>query len=301
MQRILRAFDRQGVDALILDLRRNGGGSLKEAIDLTGLFIEHGPVVQVKDSEGTITPYNYRDGEAGTAWKRPMVVLISKLRRSASEILAGAIQDYGRGLIVGDHSTHGKGTVQSLIDLGELLLGFRRANYEALKITMQQFYRPDGDSTQKRGVLADIEWPSLTSHIDKISESDQDYALEFDRVDPQPFQKFNLVTKPIVESLKALSTQRVLASPDFQKVSKDIARYEEQKKRKYVTLNEKKFLEERAEVNSDKEEEKSLEEMADPKNTDIKRDKYLNEAMAISVDYLKMIAPAAPIQAVQNQ
>src|SRR5205823_5552798 len=129
-----------------------------------------------------------------------------KFSASASEIFAGAIQDYGRGLVVGDHSSHGKGTVQSMIYLGqELFAGLRNAqDLGALKITIQQFYRPDGDSTQNRGVVSDVELPSITSHLD-VGETDLDYALKFDRVDPAPYSKVNLVEKPVVDELRARS------------------------------------------------------------------------------------------------
>ena len=155
VRQIIDDFNKKGVDALVLDLRKNGGGSLTEAISLTGLFIESGPVVQVKDPDGRIQQYD--DTDRGIAWKGPLVVMISKFSASASEILAGAIQDYHRGLIVGDSSTHGKGTVQTMMDLGPQL--FRVHNppdLGSLKLTVQQFYRPNGDSTQQRGVLADI-------------------------------------------------------------------------------------------------------------------------------------------------
>ena len=123
------------------------------------------------------------------AWDGPLVVLTSKFSASASEIFAGAIQDYDRGLIVGDHSTHGKGTVQSLLDLGQQLFRVPNApQLGALKITMQQFYRPNGDSTQNRGVLADVELPSLTKQLD-VGEADLDYALEFDRVAGGPVRQ----------------------------------------------------------------------------------------------------------------
>ena len=115
--RLLKEFNAKKVDAVVIDLRHNGGGSLTESINLTGLFIDNGPVVQVKDSDGTKQQYD--DTERGLAWQGPLVVLTSKFSASASEIFAGAIQDYNRGLIVGDTSTHGKGTVQSLLDLGQ--------------------------------------------------------------------------------------------------------------------------------------------------------------------------------------
>jgi carboxyl-terminal processing protease len=285
---ILEDFNKKGVDAVILDLRRNGGGSLTEAINLTGLFITTGPVVQVKDRDGNVLPYN--DLDPAQVWSGPLVVLISKFSASASEILAGAIQDYGRGLIVGDHSTHGKGTVQSLLDLSQHLF-FNLPNSPpmgALKVTMQQFYRPNGESTQKRGVLADIELPSLTTHLKDVGEADLDYPLEFDRVNPMSYKRFDFVTPPISEQLKHASEQRVQVSDKFQKELRNIARYKEQIAKKSVTLNEAQFVKEREELNADKEEEKTFEELNNPNNKGIVRDYYLDEVIAIAVDYLNL-------------
>lgn len=289
VRKILQQFNDQGVDALILDLRFNGGGSLQEAINLTGLFIDQGPVVQVKDADGQVQAYN--DPEAGAVWKRPMVVVINKFSASASEILAGAIQDYSRGLIIGDHATHGKGTVQTLMELGQQL--FRLPNSPqlgALKITMSQFYRPDGDSTQKRGVLSDIELPSLTTYLD-VGEGDLDYPVEFDRIARLSYGRLNLVDKTMCDRLRYLSEQRRHTSTDFERVLRNINRYLEQKERKYVTLNEKKFLEEREEINADKEEQKQLEELNESADA-IKRDYYLDETMAITLDYVKLVMVA---------
>jgi carboxyl-terminal processing protease len=281
VHKILDDFNAQGVDAVVLDLRRNGGGSLQEAINLTGLFIESGPVVQVKDADGQVQPY--QDIEPGAVWKGPMLVLISKFSASASEILAGAIQDYHRGLIVGDHATHGKGTVQSLMELGPTLFGHlpNVKKLGALKITMQQFYRPHGESTQKRGVLADVELPALSSHLD-VGESDLEYPVEFDQVAPQPFQKVNYVDKNIATRLQSLSDQRRQASEDFQKVAKTIERYLAQKDKKTVTLNEAKFMAEHPDMNAEKE----LEESSDPTQP-IKLTFYLKEVLAITADYLQ--------------
>jgi carboxyl-terminal processing protease len=282
---ILEDFKTKGVDAVALDLRRNGGGSLTEAINLSGLFIKDGPVVQVKDAEGRVQPFY--DPDPGIVWSGPLLVLTSKFSASASEILAGAIQDYGRGLIVGDHSTHGKGTVQSLLDLGQELFSPNSSQMGALKITMQEFYRPNGDSTQKRGVLADIELPSLTSHLD-VGEADLDYPVEFDQVAPMIYKRFDYVTPAICDQLKQLSNQRVAANEKFQRELNKIARYQEQKDRKTVTLNEAKFLKERSELNADKEEEKKLEELNDPNNKGIVRDYYLDEVLNVAVDYLNL-------------
>jgi carboxyl-terminal processing protease len=289
VRKILEDFNRQGVDALVLDLRRNGGGSLQEAINLTGLFLGDGPVVQVKDSDGQVRAYNDHDGTM--PWKGPMVVLISKFSASASEILAGAIQDYRRGLVVGDRATHGKGTVQSLMDLGEQL--FRNpfsSKYGALKVTMQQFYRPNGDSTQQRGVL--------TTHLD-VAEGDLDHPIPFDRVPPAEFHPFGSVNKAVIDRLKRQSEERCAKSSEFDKVRRDIAHYKQQKERKWVPLEERKFMEERAELNADKEEEKRLEEMNETGSSDIKKEHYMGEAMAIAADYLNLLGAASAPQAAQ--
>ncbi|MGD0897723.1 MAG: carboxy terminal-processing peptidase [Thermoguttaceae bacterium] len=286
VRRILDDFNTKQVDAVVLDLRKNGGGSLTEAINLTGLFINDGPVVQVKDADGRVTPYN--DLDPTISWSGPLVVLISKFSASASEILAGAIQDYGRGLVVGDHATHGKGTVQSLLNLGEQLFRVPNApKMGELKITMQQFYRPLGDSTQKRGVLSDVELPALSSHLD-VGEADLDYPLPFDQVAAQPFKRFGYVNPVVVDQLRRLSADRCAAGEKFQKVLRNIARYKEQKAKKTVTLNEAKFLKERAELNADKEEEKTIEKLNDSSPNAIERDFYLDEVFAIAIDFINL-------------
>jgi carboxyl-terminal processing protease len=287
---ILDDFNKQGVDAVVLDLRWNGGGALLEAISLTGLFIPEGPVVQVKDADGRVLPYNDTDrGEM--AWKGPLVVLTSKFSASASEILAGAIQDWGRGLIVGDHTTHGKGTVQSLLDVGERVFHMPGNNppMGALKITMQQFYRPSGDSTQKRGVLADLELPSLTTQFD-VGEADLDYPIAFDHIDPMSYKKLDYATPALVAQLKAHSDARIKATEKFQKLAQDIERFKEQKAKKMVTLNEQKFLQE---MNPDKEEEKKFEELADQEKNNIERTYYLEEVLDIAVDYANQLYQVA--------
>ncbi|HZL87026.1 MAG TPA: carboxy terminal-processing peptidase [Pirellulaceae bacterium] len=288
VKKILDDFNRKDVDVLILDLRRNGGGSLTEAINLTGLFIDDGPVVQVKDPDGQVQHYD--DLDRGEVWNKPLVVLTSKFSASASEILAGAIQDYHRGLIVGDTSTHGKGTVQSLLDLGPQM--FRIANppnYGALKLTMQQFYRPNGDSTQKRGVLADIVLPSLTDHIADISEADLDYAVDFDKVPAAEFSKYDKVAQNVLTEIKSLSRERTSHSIDFAKLAKNIQRYIDQKTRKEIPLSEEKFLARRAELDSEKEEEKTFEHQEKGSEEVVKRDFYFNEALAVTIDYLRLL------------
>ena len=298
VSKLLKEFNAKKVDAVVIDLRHNGGGSLTESIKLTGLFIDNGPVVQVKDSDGQKTQYD--DTETGVEWAGPLVVLTSKFSASASEIFAGAIQDYKRGIIVGDPSTHGKGTVQSLLDLGQRLFG-RLPNTPqlgALKITEQQFYRPDGDSTQNRGVLSDITLPSLIAQIDNLGESSLDYAMKFDHVDPVHYRKYNLVDKQILDQLIAKSVERRRDSKDFQKLATDIDHFNAQKKKKKISLNKDKFAAEKAELSAEKQEEKELEEMNDPNRPVVKRDYYFDEVLSITADYAQLLKGAPQAAAV---
>jgi carboxyl-terminal processing protease len=287
VRRLLEEFKAKNVDAVVIDLRWNGGGSLTEAVQMTGLFIDNGPVVQVKGPDGRTQPY--KDPEPGLVWEGPLAVMINKFSASASEIFAGAIQDYGRGIIVGDHSTHGKGTVQQLFDLGNALFQVRQVpNMGALKLTIQQFYRPGGDSTQNRGVLSDVELPALTSHLD-VGESDLDYALEFSRVNPLPHDNFRMIDSKLIDGLNQRSKSRTASSEFFAKANRQISRYEEQKDKKTVTLNKDKFLKERAELDADKEQEEMFNDMNDPKRPVFEMDGYGEEALDITVDYLNLL------------
>jgi carboxyl-terminal processing protease len=286
VRKLLSEFNEKHVDAVIVDLRRNGGGALNEAISLTGLFIDTGPVVQVKDSDGHVQHYD--DLDSGVAWAGPLVVLQSKFSASASEIFAGAIQDYHRGLVIGDKSSHGKGTVQSMLDVGQSLFQIPNApSLGALKITIQQFYRPNGDSTQRRGVVSDIELPSFTTHL-PVGEADLDFALKFDHVEPVQFNALNMVDQDLVKQLTQLSSERVGQSEEFQKKIKQIARYEKQKDRKQVSLNKEKFIADHAEMNADKEEEKEFDELNQTKRPVVKKDYYINEVLALTTDYLRL-------------
>ena len=288
-KRLIDDFRTKGVDCICLDLRNNGGGSLPEAISLTGLFIDKGPVVQVKDAEKRVQQYD--DVEAGVSWDGPLVVLTNKFSASASEIVAGAIQDYGRGLVIGDNATHGKGTVQSLIDLGRQL--FQRLpnapSLGAIKITMQQFYRPGGLSTQLEGVKSDVELPSITTHL-PVGEGDLDHAIEFDKVPSANFQPSGRVPPAILSTLRERSGQRVAASGDFDKVARDIEQYKRRKSEKTVSLREDEFARQWNEGKAADDEEKKLEEQSDPQRPIVKRDYYFEEAMSVVVDYLAAMA-----------
>ena len=288
-KRLLDEFRQKDVDCIVLDLRNNGGGSLPESISLTGLFIDTGPVVQIKDADKRIQQYD--DVDPGVSWDGPLVVLTNKFSASASEIVAGAIQDYRRGLVIGDNATHGKGTVQSLLDLGRQL--FQRLpnapSLGAIKITMQQFYRPAGQSTQLEGVKSDVELPSITTHL-PVGESDLDHAIAFDKVPSATFKSSSRVSDAMLKSLRDNSNQRVAEDEDFRKVVKDIAQYQKRKNEKTVSLIETEFSRQWNEGKSADDEEKKLEESIDPKRPVVKRDFYFKEVMNVTVDYLSSLA-----------
>jgi carboxyl-terminal processing protease len=288
-KRLLDEFKRKGVDCVVLDLRNNGGGSLPESISLTGLFIDTGPVVQVKDADKRVQQFD--DVDPGVAWDGPVVVLTNKFSASASEIVAGAIQDYRRGLVIGDKATHGKGTVQSLLDLGRQL--FQRLpnapSLGAIKITMQQFYRPLGASTQLEGVKSDIELPSITTHL-PVGESDLDHAIAFDKVPAAAFQSSGRVTEDMLRTLQERSASRVAANDEFRKVQAEIAQYQKRKSEKTISLVETEFERQWNEGKAADDEEKKLEEMDAQRRPVVKRDFYFNEAMNVTVDYLASLA-----------
>lgn len=283
VRNILLEFRDADVDAVVLDLSRNGGGSLTEAISLTGLFIDQGPVVQVKDPSGEVQVY--QDEDSGAAWTGPLVVMTSKESASASEIFAGAIQDYERGLIVGDPSTHGKGTVQSLVDIGQLLTN-RPNSMGALKITIQQFYLPDGKSTQREGVMSDIVLPAITAAMD-IGEADLDYALPSDEVRRAGHKDYKEVDSNLLGQLRSKSSQRVKESEGFNKLLKRIDLYRAQKEDKSISLNEKTFMERRKELDAEKEDEKAILDSQQPKKEVFKKDYYTEEVLNITDDYIE--------------
>jgi carboxyl-terminal processing protease len=282
VREILLDFQKQGVEGVVLDLKLNGGGSLTEAINLTGLFIDLGPVVQVKNSDGSVQKYD--DTEAGTVWDGPLVVLTSKFSASASEILAGAIQDYGRGIVVGDPATHGKGSVQTLMDLAQQIR-FNRANFGALKVTLQQFYLPDGESTQLEGVHADVMLPSVTAKMD-ISEGDLDFALKHDKIPAASHEQYGMVPRDLLESIRVRSIDRISKNKEFDELQKRIDLYVEQKELHTLSVNEEKFMARRKELNAQKEEEEK--EMEQQLGTEVvyRDDFYNNEVMNIARDYV---------------
>ncbi len=235
--RLLAKLKTEKVQGVVLDLRHNGGGSLNEAISLTGLFIHVGPVVQTRDPNGAI--HVGVDDDQTEQWDGPLVVLTSRFSASASEILTGALKDYGRALIVGDSSTFGKGTVQSVLPLAKIMDDAGLAHsYDpgALKVTIQKFYRPDGASTQLRGVVSDIILPS-TSDFSDVSESAMKNPLPWDTVPPAPHEQSNDV-EPYLARLQQASKARVETQKAFAYLGDDIARLRANLAKKSVSLNE---------------------------------------------------------------
>ena len=228
-------------------MRRNGGGSLVEAISLTGLFIRTGPVVQTRDQSGAIEVG--ADDDTAVLYDGPLVLLTSRLSASASEILAGALQDYGRALVVGDTSTFGKGTVQNVLPLARVMDQVRLPYaYDpgALKITTSKFYRPSGASTQLRGVASDIVLPSPTDFSD-VNESVLENPLPWDTVPSARYEPLDRVA-PYVDVLRADSARRVASEKDFAYLAGDIARLKKVRATKSVSLNEAERRQELAEL-----------------------------------------------------
>ena len=219
---ILKNFNIEGVDAVILDLRNNGGGALIEANKIVGLFVSSGPTVQVKHKAGYIQPYG--SSKAKQAWQKPMAVLVNRYSASASEIVAGAIQDYQRGIVLGQR-TFGKGTVQSLESISK----------GQIKITESKYYRIDGSSTQNKGVLPDIELLS-TWDIETVGESSYPTALEWDTVRPYRHKKFDFDADKVFE-IKNLYSQRLTTSPNLKYLGEVRDRYYLNKDKKLLSLN----------------------------------------------------------------
>ncbi len=292
VEKYLQEFNAKNVDACVLDLRYNGGGSLPEAVSLTGLFIETGSVVQVKPSElGPERARSLNDPDPKVVWEKPLVVLTSRLSASASEIFAGAIRDYGRGLVVGDETTHGKGSVQSMNEISTVLFGsmMREApNMGAMKVTIQGFYLPSGVSPQLQGVRSHVVLPQFTSVLEDIAESDLDYPLSFEKIAPARYPKFNLTSPSVVDSVAKKSAARVAASEDFGKEVEKMELYRTSKLRKATPLHREKYFAELDKLDASKEETEKMEEIVNGESG-VKRDYYLDEVLRMTKDYYEAL------------
>lgn len=235
IERLILRLKDDKVQGIVLDLRRNGGGILEEAIQLTGLFIPKGPVVQVKGYNGVNRVMD--DDDSKVAWDGPLIVAVGHLSASASEIVAAALQDYGRALIVGDAATHGKGSVQTLVPLSQFYprpsMG---ANAGKLKFTVSKFYRIAGGTTQKYGVTPDISLPSVLDHME-LGESHLPNCLPADRTTPASFGRMNLV-QPYVATLRERSANRIGGNKEYAFILEDIEEMKKRKEDPSVSLNE---------------------------------------------------------------
>jgi len=235
VERLLKRLNQEKIDGLILDLRGNGGGSLEEVRRMTGFFIEKGPVVQVKNTLGQVQVKQSDNGEP--IYDGPMVVMIDRSSASASEILAGALQDCNRAVIVGESATFGKGTVQQPMDIGRMLPLFanrNRAGY--LKVTIQKFYRPSGSSTQLDGVSSDIALPSIADALE-IGEEHLDHALRHDRIRKAPGFRPLPQEGLFIPRLKELSLKRIGECKDFNYVIQDVMKTKQRVERNRISLN----------------------------------------------------------------
>ena len=233
---LLKRLRKENIAGLVVDLRRNGGGSLEEALSLTGLFLKSGPIVQTKDYNGSI---RISPDPTSMAYSGPLVVLTSRQSASASEIFAAALQDYGRAVVIGDKNTFGKGTVQTILPIGRFasLLGSRSDEDGALKLTIQKFYRVAGGSTQLHGVASDIVLPSL-SDLPEFGEGALKNALPYDEVPKAKYTKWSDTHSLFVDQLKRRSEERVKNDPEFHFVMEDIGRLRHKLDENRISLNE---------------------------------------------------------------
>jgi len=301
VQRLITELKKDGADVLIMDLRANGGGYLPEAESLTGLFIDRGPVVQLRDTSGRIEVDD--DPDPAIFYAGPMIVLVDRFSASASEIFAGAIQDYGRALIVGQQ-TYGKGTVQNAHPLNYTIFG-RKPELGQLNVTIGKYYRITGESTQDRGVTPDIAMPSLID-ANEVGESTRDRALPWDHIEAAAFHTEGDL-KPIAAALEKLHEERTVNSADFRYLREDIAALDAMRNEKTLSLNLKTREAERKRLESERLERentwrashdlkpvKSLDEIKDDPAAGI----LLDEASQIAADLVVATSHhAGPTQA----
>ena len=307
VRKLLAEFHSEGIDGLIIDLRGNGGGALTEAISLTGLFIEKGPVVQVHNSSGKVQVD--RDPDAEIVYAGPLAVLVDQYSASASEIFAGAIQDYRRGLIIGE-PTFGKGTVQHLVDLDRFVRDHDQLGQ--LKVTIAQFFRINGDSTQHRGVIPDIIWPD--SQDDQESgERANENAIPWRQIAYTLFRPFQSELPPAAfERIRESHELRIYADPEFQYFKDSRKLIDERREQQFVSLNEEARKRERAQQDAQRlelenrmrqslgretvasvealNEEEEEDQVGDGGDADEEPDAYLRESGNILSDYLREMA-----------
>ena len=297
----------KNINGLILDLRNNGGGSLKTVVDITGFFIEKGPVVQVKSIGGR--KEILKDNDPSIIWDGPLVILVNEFSASASEILAAALQDYNRAIILGSKQTYGKGTVQNVIDLNNVISGNTYGDLGSLKITTDKFYRVNGGSTQLEGVKSDLIFPNRYSYID-IGEKDLENPLSWDKIDPARYDN----SVKVFNYAQAISNskERIGQNEYFTIIDQHAKLIKSKQDDKTISLNYNSYKEDQAEFKLQTDKLKVIEDFNSPYlfewndsnldantsyNDDMKekrdrwikslqKDIYVNEAMNLLIDLL---------------
>jgi len=288
VEKLLVDFRNNQASAVILDLRSNGGGLLDEAIRLVGLFIDKGPVVQVKGGgDGTLI---HRDQNAGTTWNGPLVVLTNKYSASASEIVAGALQDYGRAIVIGDPQTHGKGTVQTPMDIANQLFGHQinmpNMRMGTLKLTIQRYYLPDGQSTQRIGVTPGVVIPFSFSKLGR-GEAEMENAIRHDQVPLAKHDRYSMTGNDLLSRLTDASQSRMSKSAYFKKIESQVNRVSEQRETGKISVCRDKFKEYWSLLSDDQE---SGDEPKEEKDTaPFPRNEYDEEVLQIVGDYVQAI------------
>lgn len=295
VQKLITELQGENVDGIVIDLRNNGGGSLTEAVSLTGLFINRGPVVQVKEGQGDIQVET--DNDPMIAYNGPMAVMVNRFSASASEIFAAAIQDYKRGIIVGEQ-TYGKGTVQTLIDLNQWAPK-ETDQLGQVKLTVAKFYRINGSSTQLKGVMPDLELPSAFK-VNEYGEGSQPSALPWDQIPSSKYESTNNISEKIVGQLRDKYKQRLKSDEELKTLVKTIDEFKKARENKVVSLQESKRKIERDEAEKKRAALKQLGEDADddedeadtkvaaeaPKEVKKKKDIYITETGRMLTDLI---------------
>jgi carboxyl-terminal processing protease len=278
VKHIIDSLTAIGIDGLVVDLRNNGGGALLEAIKLTGLFIKTGPVVEVRNLDGSVDVET--DNDPSVAYDGPMVVLVNRFSASASEIFAAAIQDYNRGIIVGEQ-THGKGTVQNVVDLNPYVFLPEGDNAGQVKITIAKFYRINGSSTQIKGVIPDVALPSL--YADKeFGEEESPYALPWDQIKSSNYTKVGDLTK-VRKTLVENHEKRMKKDEAYNFLLSDVKEVTKARSRMYVSVEYNKFKAEIAKNEADKKEREAQVEKFEKAGT-YHKDLILHEGMEVLLD-----------------
>jgi carboxyl-terminal processing protease len=290
VKKLLAELEADGVDGVMMDLRFNGGGSLQEAINLSGLFISKGPVVQVKNADGSIDVGTDKDSEI--AYNGPLAILVNRFSASASEIFAGAIQDYKRGIVIGENS-FGKGTVQQLVDLDQFLPQ-ETAKLGQVKLTLSKYYRVNGSSTQHLGVKPDIEFPSAYD-ADSFGESSQPSALPWDQIRSSSFTPVNKIDSKLIEQLTRIYSLDLQSNAEFKELQYDIEEAKKARSKNEISLN---YDIRKAEIDNVRAARESIRDLSTQINdsevkdagTDRKepKDVYLDESLKLLANLIKI-------------